>query len=319
MTSAAPTPLPAERQAEQILRDLGETGGRAYAQTVAILHALGMDVVREILEEVRNVEAGEGLLTTDGARRRTPGGVFLYVARARLPSRERRRIFHPEFGAGTPDLPEDGGSLPSLPATIAGAVTAPRAEPHVEVIRTRPKAAAGAEPLVVPPSIAPPSSGVRPMRRLVRPASSEPSSTTSEALPPPPPVPEITAPVEVAIPPAAEVASPPAETKEPKPRKARKAKAVAPPPVVSAPRPSAPPRPEPSPHDVARAQLAAIDWSPSAGLHLTLRRIVEDFVVAASELYAAEMASLVEQSLTKTQLLPPEPKRGEKKGAKRRR
>jgi hypothetical protein len=53
--------------------------------------------VQELLAEVEKIEADGGLMTEDGTRRRTKGGVFFYLAKGKMPA-EARQIVFPNFG-----------------------------------------------------------------------------------------------------------------------------------------------------------------------------------------------------------------------------
>lgn len=97
------TPLPDEvrQEVREIATKLGETQTGPFNQFTAITIARGIEFVREVYEETLRVEAGGGIMTNDNKRRRTPGGVFFYLARGRLTHDERARI----FGAGVRGQP----------------------------------------------------------------------------------------------------------------------------------------------------------------------------------------------------------------------
>src|SRR5689334_25146712 len=70
-----------------------------------VLRTLGMDRTAAILTETLQCEANGGMLTKDGTRRRTPGGVFFQLVRERATAPERRRLFPhpaPQRGQGQP-------------------------------------------------------------------------------------------------------------------------------------------------------------------------------------------------------------------------
>ncbi len=70
-----------------------------------VLRVLGQDRCAAILADTLTCEAHGGMLTRDGTRRRTPGGVFFQLVRERATARERRRLFlrpTPQPGAGPP-------------------------------------------------------------------------------------------------------------------------------------------------------------------------------------------------------------------------
>ena len=58
-----------------------------------VLRTLGQDRCAAILAETLTCEANGGMLTKDGTRRRTRGGVFFQLVRERATARERRRLF----------------------------------------------------------------------------------------------------------------------------------------------------------------------------------------------------------------------------------
>ena len=58
-----------------------------------VLRVLGVDRSAVLLAEALQFEAAGGILTKDGSRRRTPGGVFFYLLRQQASPKERRRLF----------------------------------------------------------------------------------------------------------------------------------------------------------------------------------------------------------------------------------
>src|SRR5215467_3534418 len=70
-----------------------------------VLQILGHDRTVDILTETLQREANGGMLTKDGTRRRTPGGVFFQLVRERTTRHERQRLFPrpaPQPGQGQP-------------------------------------------------------------------------------------------------------------------------------------------------------------------------------------------------------------------------
>ena len=70
-----------------------------------VLRLLGTDRTMAILAATRTCEANGGMLTKDGKRRRTPGGVFFQLIRERATKQERWRLFPPpapQHGQGQP-------------------------------------------------------------------------------------------------------------------------------------------------------------------------------------------------------------------------
>ncbi len=58
-----------------------------------VLRTLGTDRTTAILTDALTCEANGGMLTKDGTRRRTPGGVFFQLVRQQASPHERRRLF----------------------------------------------------------------------------------------------------------------------------------------------------------------------------------------------------------------------------------
>src|SRR3977135_4001816 len=58
-----------------------------------VLRTLGVDRTTAILADTLTCEANGGMLTKDGTRRRTPGGVFFQLVRERATKQERWRLF----------------------------------------------------------------------------------------------------------------------------------------------------------------------------------------------------------------------------------
>ena len=71
-------------------------------KTIALFHIrrlynhLGPDIIWDMIAETERIEAEGGMLFQDGSRRRTPGGVFLFLAKRRLSHEEWARIFPPK-------------------------------------------------------------------------------------------------------------------------------------------------------------------------------------------------------------------------------
>ena len=74
----------------QIATALAEPNLRLLQRIVA---RLGPDTALAFLAETLAVEAAGGLLTEDGARRRTPGGVYFHLVRGRIAKHDRWRLW----------------------------------------------------------------------------------------------------------------------------------------------------------------------------------------------------------------------------------
>jgi hypothetical protein len=77
----------------QIAERLEETNPNALRQIASILTRCGTEQTLSWFEEAITIEANGGLMIGDESRRRTPGGVFLYLARTRVSDELREEIF----------------------------------------------------------------------------------------------------------------------------------------------------------------------------------------------------------------------------------
>jgi hypothetical protein len=89
-----PTPPDIEKVTQEIARHLNETMDGPVRQIRMVVTHMGVEFAREMLRETLAVEATGGMLTADQTRRRTPGGVFFYLAKGKMP-REAREIIFP--------------------------------------------------------------------------------------------------------------------------------------------------------------------------------------------------------------------------------
>mmetsp|Transcript_16376 Transcript_16376/g.20250 ORF Transcript_16376/g.20250 Transcript_16376/m.20250 type:complete len:148 (-) Transcript_16376:811-1254(-) len=53
---------------------------------------IGSEEFQKLLEKTKEVEKGEGIKTADGSRKKTPGGVFLHLARDKVGKSEFSKI-----------------------------------------------------------------------------------------------------------------------------------------------------------------------------------------------------------------------------------
>jgi hypothetical protein len=60
-----------------------------------VLRTFGPERTVDVLTDTLQCEAQGGMLTKDGSRRRTPGGVFFQLVKERATPQERRRLFPP--------------------------------------------------------------------------------------------------------------------------------------------------------------------------------------------------------------------------------
>ena len=96
----------------QIAATLNEHDWLSVNQIWRIVDVLGLATTEAIVAEALHIEADGGMLTVDGTRRRTLGGVFFFLVRTRVSPEQRRWIF-PWFIVHTQQAPADG--TPSAP------------------------------------------------------------------------------------------------------------------------------------------------------------------------------------------------------------
>ncbi|MEO8904431.1 MAG: phosphorylated adapter RNA export RNA-binding domain-containing protein [Polyangiaceae bacterium] len=156
--------MSSEQTIQTIAKALGEADDGPVAQIKAVMDNLGEQACVTLLAETEKIEKAGGLMRGDGSGRRSPGGVFFFLARQRLPRDVRAAIFNDK-------KPRD----PRAPASSSAG----------EVKVSKPGA----------PAAAPPSSGL-PRRRVFEvvpaskpaPSTSAPRSEPRGEWPPAPPV-----------------------------------------------------------------------------------------------------------------------------------
>lgn len=74
----------------RIADTLGETEPRQRDQIARVVEVLGVEDALALLNETQGIEASGGMLTADGSRRRSPGGVFLTILKNRLTAEGRK-------------------------------------------------------------------------------------------------------------------------------------------------------------------------------------------------------------------------------------
>ena len=65
---------------EEIAAQLGETEGTPKNQIRSLIYKYGLKKIREWVAQVFEIEANGGMLTNDGSRKRSPGGIFFYLS-----------------------------------------------------------------------------------------------------------------------------------------------------------------------------------------------------------------------------------------------
>lgn len=76
----------------QIAQKLGETEKNPIRQIGIIVRHFGAEAALALVAEVQAIEAQGGMMITNGQRRRTPGGVFFYLAKERMTPEDRERL-----------------------------------------------------------------------------------------------------------------------------------------------------------------------------------------------------------------------------------
>jgi PHAX RNA-binding domain len=80
-----------------LAQTLGETDQAAQEQLQRIVWALGGSQCYQLLEQTLQIEHNGGMMLRDGSRRRTPGGVFFYLAFGTGQPQEGRRLERPVY------------------------------------------------------------------------------------------------------------------------------------------------------------------------------------------------------------------------------
>lgn len=78
---------------QAIAQALDETNAIALDQIQRAVECLGEVESQALLQEALDIETKGGMLTSNEERRRTPGGVFLYLVRTRTTPKQRRYIW----------------------------------------------------------------------------------------------------------------------------------------------------------------------------------------------------------------------------------
>jgi hypothetical protein len=87
-----------------------------------VVSVVGIEQAQVLLQKTLETEAGGGLLVTNQSRRRTPGGVFFYLARTSLPKQAVRQIWPPALQAQQPAAAAHAPSWEEAKQLIAQAI-----------------------------------------------------------------------------------------------------------------------------------------------------------------------------------------------------
>jgi hypothetical protein len=100
--------MASEATIQTISKALGEADEGPLAQIQAVVDALGEETSLSLLAETDRIEKAGGMERGDGKGRRSPGGVFFYLARQKLPKELRAAIFNDKM----PREPKPPGWVP---------------------------------------------------------------------------------------------------------------------------------------------------------------------------------------------------------------
>ncbi len=89
---------------QQIAAALNETDKTPLRTIKQVIYVLGEERALAFLAEAQQVEANGGLLTDDGQKRRSPGGVYFKLVKDKVSGQERGRIFNPSKQKPRPKL-----------------------------------------------------------------------------------------------------------------------------------------------------------------------------------------------------------------------
>ncbi len=113
--------MASEQTINTIAKALGEADEGPLAQIKAVVDNLGEQACVTLLAETEKIEKAGGLMRGDGSGRRSPGGVFFFLARQRLPRDVRAAIFNDK----KPRDPRAPASPQPEPKTKSSANAAP--------------------------------------------------------------------------------------------------------------------------------------------------------------------------------------------------
>jgi PHAX RNA-binding domain len=99
------SPMDRAEAVTTIAQKLGEVEREPLKRLKAVVKILGPDQALALCEKALEVEQQGGMLTRDGTRRRTPGGVFFYLVRGSNNKKVKRLWPQRKPESAIPDTP----------------------------------------------------------------------------------------------------------------------------------------------------------------------------------------------------------------------
>lgn len=97
---------PERSVASRIARRLRESGWRSAFLITRYVACVGIPTAQALCNRTLRIQKRGGVLLPDGSRRRTPGGVFLMLAKQSLPTDVRRIVFSRVLASDAPPPPQ---------------------------------------------------------------------------------------------------------------------------------------------------------------------------------------------------------------------
>lgn len=148
--------MASEQTINTIAKALGESDEGPVAQIKAVVDNLGDQACLTLLAETEKIEKAGGLMRGDGSGRRSPGGVFFFLARQRLPRDVRAAIFN-DKKPRDPNAPKSQPVQPAAKSSASAAGVPPSQSgglPRRRVFEVVPASKPAASPSVIPPPVA---------------------------------------------------------------------------------------------------------------------------------------------------------------------
>jgi hypothetical protein len=90
-----------QAEVKKMIEILGEKEPHPMRQIRLIAEHAGLEFAQALLQETLEIEKNGGMLTHDATRKRTLGGIFFLLAKAKLPEDIRQEVFPKIFPSGT--------------------------------------------------------------------------------------------------------------------------------------------------------------------------------------------------------------------------